>query len=83
MGVRDIELRCSAEEQARANVNAILRLIHILEEKGMDMSDTEIARLLKISKEQVTVVRKAFSKRNMTTVDNTFMKEIITDLKNE
>ena len=82
-GVRDIQVRYMAEEQARAQVDSILKIISVLEEKNLSLSDEEIAKMAGVSITQVSLIRNAFAKRNTTVADGDFMRDIVDEIKKE
>jgi len=83
MGIKDIEIKYLAEQQARATIGSVLRIINLVEEKGLELSDEEIAKIAKVSKEEISIIRKAFSKREITSANSSFIAAIVNNLKAE
>jgi hypothetical protein len=81
--VRDIQVKIMAEEQAKAQTNAILKILHVLESKDLNLSDDEIAKMANVPVTQVTLIRNAFASKRTVAADNEFMGSIIEAIKNE
>ena len=81
--VRDIQVQVMAEEQAKAQTNAILKILHVLEAKNLNLSNEEVAKLANVPVTQVSLIRNAFVSRSTSTADNEFIGSIIEEIRNE
>lgn len=82
-GVRDLEIHNYNTQQLKAQMEAILKIVHTLESKGIDMTDEEIANLARVSPEQVKYVRRATQRKEVTVAGNDSVRSMIDEMKKD